>query len=197
MKEFNLADFIKERRSILNLTTRELAEKVGVSAPTISKWEKGQIAHIKEDKITLLATALNVSPLVLFGYKKTEEITSYTDDTTKLPVFDVHCKDDFFNVSNVIKILFNTNKKADFAIIAPSDVFDIRKNDVILMQKVSTLNTIENGKYILVKPNNSNAILAQTANINDSICINFNGNIITIDKQEEILGIAVEVRRVL
>lgn len=32
---------IRERRLALGLTQEELADKIGVSAPAVSKWEKG------------------------------------------------------------------------------------------------------------------------------------------------------------
>ena len=53
---------IKNRRLELNLTMRELAEKSNVSEATVSRWESGDIANMRRDKIVLLANALEVHP---------------------------------------------------------------------------------------------------------------------------------------
>ena len=45
---------------------KELAEKVGVSEATVSRWESGNLATMKHTKIMLLAKALKISPAMLF-----------------------------------------------------------------------------------------------------------------------------------
>lgn len=49
-----LKDDLKQRRIELNLTMAEVAKKVGVSEATISRWESGDIANMRRDKIVLL-----------------------------------------------------------------------------------------------------------------------------------------------
>ena len=51
---------IKSRRIELGLTMLEVAKKVGVSEATVSRWESGDIANMRRDKIVLLANALQV-----------------------------------------------------------------------------------------------------------------------------------------
>nr|DAT38210.1 MAG TPA: Repressor protein CI [Caudoviricetes sp.] len=63
MATFNL----KKRREELNLSQESVAESVGVTKATVSKWEKGDIANMKRDKIALLAKVLKVSPLSILG----------------------------------------------------------------------------------------------------------------------------------
>ena len=58
-------DIIKHKRIELGLTMKELANKVGVSEATISRWESGNIATMKQTKIALLAQVLGISPAVL------------------------------------------------------------------------------------------------------------------------------------
>lgn len=58
-------DIIKQKRIELGLTMKELANKVGVSEATISRWESGNIATMKQTKIALLAKTLGISPAVL------------------------------------------------------------------------------------------------------------------------------------
>lgn len=61
-------DIIKSRRLELGLSMKELSEKVNVSEGTISRWESGEIANMRRDKIVLLANALSVSPGVIMGW---------------------------------------------------------------------------------------------------------------------------------
>lgn len=53
---------LKQRRKELNMTMREVANKVGVSEATISRYESGHILHMGEDKIKRYAKALQVPP---------------------------------------------------------------------------------------------------------------------------------------
>lgn len=53
---------LKNRRKELGLTMLDVAKKVGVSEGTISRWESGDIANMRRDKIVLLAKALEVTP---------------------------------------------------------------------------------------------------------------------------------------
>ncbi|GAA4294176.1 helix-turn-helix transcriptional regulator [Anaerocolumna aminovalerica] len=61
-------DKIKNRRLELNMTMDELAKIVGVSTPTIQRYESGEIKNVRRDKIKLLADALQCSPSYLMGW---------------------------------------------------------------------------------------------------------------------------------
>ena len=67
--EKEVKDIIKERREAIGLSLTELGEKVGVSASTIMRWENGDIANMKRDKISALAKALNISPARIMGWE--------------------------------------------------------------------------------------------------------------------------------
>ena len=63
-------DKIKARRLELGMTLDDVARLVGVSNPTISRWESGAIVNQRRDKIELLAKALQLSPGELMGWGK-------------------------------------------------------------------------------------------------------------------------------
>lgn len=63
-------DKIKSRRLELGLTLEDVAHKMGVSAPTIQRYESGEIQNMRRDKIQSLANALNLSPAYLMGWQK-------------------------------------------------------------------------------------------------------------------------------
>lgn len=77
-----IKDLLKARRLEKNLTLDEVAHMVGVSAPTISRWESGDIANMRRDKIVKLAQALDMSPAVIMGWdnEKSENTENNTVD---------------------------------------------------------------------------------------------------------------------
>ncbi len=58
---------MKAQRFELNLTMAEVANAVGVSEATISRWESGAIENMGRDKIARLAKVLQVSPDTILG----------------------------------------------------------------------------------------------------------------------------------
>lgn len=86
-----IKDILKNRRIELGLTMKEVSEIVGVSEATISRWESGDIANMRRDKIVALANALQMSPAVIMGW---EQPPAYyiNDDTAKAAqeIFEDH-----------------------------------------------------------------------------------------------------------
>lgn len=72
---------LKNRRKELGLTMLEVAQKVGVSEGTVSRWESGDIANMRRDKIVLLAKALQLSPAFIMGWEDEDNL----EPTTTLP----------------------------------------------------------------------------------------------------------------
>lgn len=69
-------DIIRNNRIELGLTMKEVADKVGVSEATVSRWESGDIENMRRDKISALAKALRIPLEVLMGWEtsKVEKI---------------------------------------------------------------------------------------------------------------------------
>jgi len=65
--EKSINSLIYNRRKELGMTIEELANAIGVNKGTVSRWESGEIDNMRRDKITLLARALNISPLAIMG----------------------------------------------------------------------------------------------------------------------------------
>lgn len=68
-----ICEKLKERRKELGLTMLEVAQKIGVSEATVSRWESGDIANMRRDKIVSLASALQVSPSFIMGWEDQNE----------------------------------------------------------------------------------------------------------------------------
>lgn len=63
---------IHDLRTKKHMTLEELGRKVGVGKSTVRKWETGMIANMKNDKIALLSSALEINPLYLMGWTDDE-----------------------------------------------------------------------------------------------------------------------------
>lgn len=66
----DIGDKIKMLRAQQGLTLEEVGQRVGVGKSTVRKWESGQIANMRRDKIALLAQAFGVTPAYLMGWKE-------------------------------------------------------------------------------------------------------------------------------
>ena len=83
-----LNEKIRHLRLKNNMTLEQVGDLVGVGKSTVRKWESGDIANMRRDKIAKLATALGTSPAYLMGWDETSERTapSVTDDVVRFPV---------------------------------------------------------------------------------------------------------------
>lgn len=68
----NTNELLHQQRKRLNLTMKQVADYVGVSEATVSRWESGNIANMGRDKIALLSQILKVSPGVIAGYEQND-----------------------------------------------------------------------------------------------------------------------------
>lgn len=93
MRNNDIRTILKDRRTELGYTMKKVAEHVGVSEATISRWESGNIANMRRDRIALLAEVLQISPAVIMGW--TDESTVGDDacaihsltNNGRIPVF--------------------------------------------------------------------------------------------------------------
>lgn len=98
---------LKNRRKEIGLTMLELAQKVGVSEATISRWESGDIANMRRDKIASLANALQVTPAFIMGWDETEPLSAIKHSPEEITL------DDFsYAMYNEMKELSEEDKKA-------------------------------------------------------------------------------------
>ncbi len=58
----HLGNYLTKRRKELGLTMKQVADAVGVSEATVSRWESGTIANMRRDRIQALSVILKTSP---------------------------------------------------------------------------------------------------------------------------------------
>lgn len=68
---------IRNNRQKLNLTKAELAEKIGVNASTITRWESGEVDNMTRKNIIRLANVLCISPMNLL--ETDQDVMSLTE----------------------------------------------------------------------------------------------------------------------
>ena len=156
----DLGEKIKIRRKELELTMLQVAKKVGVSEATVSRWESGDIANMRRDKIVSLANALQVAPSFIM-----DETTSKYNDisslakygirpikTKKFPMLgEIACgKPIYCNEDYETYIEASEDINADFCLTAKGDsminarIFD---GDIVFIREQPT---VENGEIAAI-----------------------------------------------
>lgn len=69
MTILDIGQIIKTRRLELDLTLKEVGDAVGVSESTVSRWEDGNIANMKRNRIAALAKILKLNPNIIMGWE--------------------------------------------------------------------------------------------------------------------------------
>lgn len=67
-------ELIKARRLELGLTLKELANRVGVSEATISRWESGEIKNMRMSALAALSRELQMTPNIIIGWDEDEQL---------------------------------------------------------------------------------------------------------------------------
>ena len=68
----SVGKLIYDRRTELGITQKEVADFVGVSEATVSRWESGHIDNMRRDRIAALSNILRLSPLAIMGIDDTD-----------------------------------------------------------------------------------------------------------------------------
>lgn len=84
----DLRDILRNRRLELGLTMKQVADSVGVSEGTISKWESGNISSMRLDKAFAISKVLSLDPRLLMGQDEDELETEMDErpDSIWIPV---------------------------------------------------------------------------------------------------------------
>ena len=72
---------LRQRRKELGLTMKQVADAVGVSEATISRYESGDIKNMRRDRIDKYAKALQVEILDMIEINETETQDTKKEDT--------------------------------------------------------------------------------------------------------------------
>ena len=150
---------LKKRRQELNMTLEEVGNIVGVGKSTVRKWETGDIANMKIDKVTLLAKALKTTPTAILGTEeKTEENPSAP---VRIPVLGrvaagipIEAVEDILDYEEISADM--ASKGDYFALQIQGNSMEPRicQNDVVI---VRCQPSVESGEIAVVLVNGENA----------------------------------------
>ena len=77
-----MAERIKERRTKMNLTQDELAQKLGLQKSAIAKYENGRVSNIKRSVIAKMAKILECDPCYLLAFDDSNDMTPLENTPT-------------------------------------------------------------------------------------------------------------------
>lgn len=153
MAEFK--DRLREAMNKEGLKQVDLSRKTGISAPTISEWLKGSYLA-KQDKVAILAKALNVSPSWLMGLDDTETEplppNCFPIEKKKFPLLgNIACGEPIFADEDFEGYVeAGADIDADFCLRASGDSMigaRIHDGDIVFIKQQST---VDNGQIAAV-----------------------------------------------
>lgn len=139
-----MGNYLADRRIALGLTQKEVAERVGVSEGTVSRWESGSIANMRRDRIVAYAQVLQTTPEFI--------MTGKEDSVTHIPpgydppprmvkkplIGDIACGKPITAEQNITDYLdVPENIRCDFCLRCHGDSMidaGIRDNDVVYIR---------------------------------------------------------------
>lgn len=166
---------IKWLRERKNLTQEEVAERVGVTKATVSKWEKGDIENMKRDKIAKLSEVFEISPLELLGMDIPKNPIP-VGDIVRIPVLGyITCGEPILadeNVTEYREVFTNDLPKGNlFFLQAKGDSMEpkIPDGSYVMLRKQPD---VENGEIAAVVVNkNTEATLKRVRKLDDTILL--------------------------
>lgn len=174
MKELNYNKIagkrLKELRLSANMTQNELASKLGVTHPTIVRYEKGDVGSMKTSIISKLATIFDVSPVYILGMDYQEMDIEPIVKVNKLPILGNACAGDDIWCEENVDGCFYVDKnlsQADFTLIVNGDSMSgdgIRDGDKVFVRKT---NIVDSGKIAVVLLTDTNEVVIKRVFIRD------------------------------
>ncbi|MDQ0204106.1 helix-turn-helix domain-containing protein [Pectinatus haikarae] len=82
-QQIEFANRLRNKRLEQNLSLQEVADKIGISKVTLSRYETLDIVNIPSDKIEELSKVYKTSPAYLMGWEKDVSETEPLPDLTK------------------------------------------------------------------------------------------------------------------
>ena len=155
-----MTNLLKERRQELGLTMLQVANAVGVSEATVSRWESGNIANMRRDRIAKLAKVLQLRPSAIMGLDGDEEKHVITSGV-KIPVLGyvragipIEAIEDIIDYEEIPQKMANNGDYFALSIKGDSMEPKISEGDVVIVRKQSC---VENGETAVVLINGSDA----------------------------------------
>lgn len=132
-KEIELANKLRAKRLENNLSLQEVADKLGISKVTVSRYETLDITNIPSDKIEGMAKLYNTTPAYLMGWenKKEENAFNFKERRLKLGLTP---KD----IADAVGVEESTVRKWELGIIS-----NMKKDKIELLAKALKVSPLD------------------------------------------------------
>lgn len=162
-KDFNIkaGERLKELRLLHGMTQTEVSELLGVTHPTIVRYEKGEVGAMKASVIAKLAEIFHVSPVYILGMDLKNVDIEPISKVKKIPILGSVCAGDGIWCEENFDGFFFADEslaKADFSLIVEGDSMNgdgIYNRDKAFIKKT---NVVENGKIAVVLLTDTNEV---------------------------------------
>lgn len=162
-----MTKYLTDRRKELGLTMKQVAEAVGVSEATVCRWESGQIANMRRDRINNYAKILRVDPnFIMTGEKKANILSGISniipiEPMDRIPLLGaIACGDPILAQENIEDYIdLPRTIKADFALTCEGDSMidaGIKDGDVVYIRSQPE---VQNGQIAAVLVDGESATL--------------------------------------
>lgn len=132
---------IKALRINQGMTLEQVGDIVGVGKSTVRKWETGQIANMRRDKIALLAKALGTTPAFLMGWNIDESENEHpvsntvrnriNDEMSCIDPVDIEASREYMDVDLLETIVNRCGIVSIDDAVKASDMLGITINELI------------------------------------------------------------------
>lgn len=175
MQELNTGQKIKFLREQLNLTLEQVGNIVGVGKSTVRKWETGEIANMRRDKIAALAKALHTTPAYLMDWKEETDQNEHLVKGIQIPILGyVRAGYPIYAEENIIDYEEISN-----AMAAKGEFFGLRicgismeprmfEGDIVIVRKQPD---IESGEIAVVLVNGSDGTVKKVIKSDNGIML--------------------------
>ncbi len=151
---------LKTRRKELGLTMAQVADYVGVSEATISRWESGNIANMKRDKIARLSKILQIRPSIIMGVDDSE-ISPSPNKGIRIPVLGyvragipIEAVEEILDYEEISQEMASQGEYFALSVKGDSMEPKISEGDVVIIRKQSY---VENGEFAVILVNGNDA----------------------------------------
>lgn len=132
-KEIELANKLRAKRLENNLSLQEVADKLGVSKVTVSRYETLDITNIPSDKIEGMAELYNTTPAYLMGWEDKKE-----ENTFNLKQRRLELKMTLKDVADVVGVEESTIRKWELGIIS-----NMKRDKIELLAKALKVSPLD------------------------------------------------------
>ena len=146
MNEMTTGEKIKMLRIKNKLTLEEVGKAVGVGKSTVRKWETGDIANMRKDRIVALCAVLHTTPAYLVGMTdETTPANCFQIERKRLPLIgEIACGEPIFADEHLETFVSSAdNIDADFCLRAKGDSMTgarIYDGDIVFIHKQDMVN---------------------------------------------------------